>query len=151
TGAPSWPIARLDFTSDAAGCGCSPGGADQYVVEGPKQAKMEAAAYAAAGLLVFPLMPRHKEPDCARGFYSATTNPELIHRFWRVADRNIGIPTGAISGFWVLDVDPGGEEHLQQFEGEHGALPPTRVVLTGRGGCHLWFKYAGAIHCSASR
>jgi hypothetical protein len=129
------------------------GDADQDVVEVAEQASMEAAAlaYAAGGLPVFPLIPRQKEPDCARGFYNATTNPATIRRHWRVADRNIGIPTGAISGFWVLDVDPGGDVQLQRLEEEYGVLPPARAILTGRGGRHLWFKYAGAIQCSASR
>ena len=34
-----------------------------------------ALAYAAAGLAVFPLVPRTKEPATKRGFYDATTNP----------------------------------------------------------------------------
>ena len=50
-----------------------------------------ALIYAAAGLAVFPLNPRTKKPATKRGFYDATTNPETIRRFWRVADRNIGI------------------------------------------------------------
>ena len=68
-----------------------------------------ALAYAAAGLAVLPLNPRSKEPATKRSFYDATTNPVTIRRFWRVTDRNIGIATGAVSGFWVLDIDPGGE------------------------------------------
>jgi hypothetical protein len=113
---------------------------------------LEAAlTFAAQGLAVFPCVPRTKDPATKRGFYDATTNPATIRRFWRIADRNIGIPTGAVSGFWVLDIDPGGEEHIRRFEAEHGALPPTRMVITGRGGRHLWFKYVGPIECSVGR
>ncbi len=58
---------------------------------------LEAALrYAADGLPVLPLQRRGKTPAVARGFYSATTNPETIKRLWRIADRNIGIPTGLI-------------------------------------------------------
>src|SRR6478672_4719574 len=64
-----------------------------------------ALGYAAARRPVFPLSPRSKEPAIARGFHSATTNPETIRRYWRVPDRNIGIATGALSGVWVLDID----------------------------------------------
>jgi Bifunctional DNA primase/polymerase, N-terminal len=107
--------------------------------------------YAAAGLPVFPLVPRTKDPATKRGFYDATANPATIRRYWRVPDRNIGMPTGAVSGVWILDIDPGGEEHLQRLEDQHGPLPPTRAVRTPRGGRHLWFKYTGPIQCSAGR
>src|SRR6478609_6714598 len=75
-----------------------------------------ALAYAASGLAVLPLNPRTKEPATKRGFCDATTNPETIRRFWRVTDRNVGIATGAVSGLWVLDIDPGGEDHLRRLE-----------------------------------
>jgi hypothetical protein len=119
----------------------------------PSEALLPAAAlaYAAAGLPVFPCLPRTKHPATKRGFYDATTNPVTIRRYWRVADRNTAIPTGAISGFWVLDVDPEGEAQIRCLEAEYGALPPTREVITGRGGCHLWFRYTGAIQSSAGR
>jgi len=113
---------------------------------------LEAAlAFAAQGLAVFPCEPRGKEPVTRRGFYDATTNPATIRRFWRVTDRNIGIPTGAVSGLWVLDIDPGGEEHIRRLEADHGALPPTRAAITGRGGRHLWFRYVGPIQSSTGR
>ena len=110
-----------------------------------------ALTYAAAGLAVFPLNPRTKTPATKRGFYDATTNPETIRRFWRMTDRNIGIATGAMSGFWILDIDPGGEDHLGRLEAKHGKLPPTRNVITGSGGHHLWFKYTEPMQCSAGR
>ena len=61
--------------------------------------------YAARGLPVFPCLPRGKTPAVARGFLSATTNPATIRRFWTNPECNIAIPTGARSGFWVLDID----------------------------------------------
>jgi hypothetical protein len=110
-----------------------------------------ALAYGIAHLPVFPLVPGGKVPAIARGFYAATTNPETIKRYWRVGDRNIGIPTGVVSGFWALDSDPGGEDGIRRLEAEHGPLPTTRTVLTPRGGFHFWFRYSGPIPCTESR
>ena len=108
--------------------------------------------YAAKRLPVFPCVPNGKLPAIARGFYAATTNPETIKRYWRVSDRNIGIPTGSVSGFWVLDVDgDNGEANLFALEAKHGRLPPTREVITGGGGRHLWFVYTGPIQSSVGK
>ena len=108
--------------------------------------------YAANRLPVFPCVPNGKLPAIARGFHSATTNPETIKRYWRAPDRNVGIPTGSVSGFWVLDVDgDNGEANLFALEAEHGRLPPTREVITGGGGRHLWFKYTGPIQSSVGK
>ena len=97
--------------------------------------------YAARGLPVFPCMPRGKTPAVARGFHAATTNPATIRRYWTDPDRNIGIPTGASSGFWVLDIDGAeGEASLRALETKHGAIPKTRTVITSRGR-HVWFAY----------
>jgi hypothetical protein len=114
-----------------------------------------ALSYAAAGLPVFPCHPRTKEPATKRGFYDATTNPATIRRLWSAPDRNIAIATGAVSGFWIVDIDdiddPGGEDHIRRLESKHGKLPDTRAVRTGRGGRHLWFKYLGPIQSSVGR
>ncbi len=113
---------------------------------------LEAALrYASAGLPVFPLRPYDKAPAVAHGFYAATRNPETIKRLWRLADRNIGIPTGSISGFWVLDIDPGGEAEIGGLEAENGPLPETPTVITPRGGRHMWFRYTGPVPSTASR
>jgi Bifunctional DNA primase/polymerase, N-terminal len=109
--------------------------------------------YAARGWPVFPCISRSKEPAVKRGFYAATTNPETVKRYWRQSARNVAIRTGAASGFWVLDVDAGrgGEASLRNLELKYGPLPPTREVITVRGGRHLWFKYVGPISCSADK
>ena len=107
--------------------------------------------YAAHGLPVFPIVPRGKVPAVVRGFHAATTNPATIRRYWTDPDRNIGIPTGAFSGAWVLDVDGDeGEASLRDLEVRHGTIPKTRSVITSRGR-HLWFAYPGAIPSSAGR
>ncbi|MCP3464477.1 bifunctional DNA primase/polymerase [Bradyrhizobium sp. CCGUVB23] len=107
--------------------------------------------YAARRLPVFPIVPRGKTPAVARGFYAATTNPATIRRYWTDPDRNIGIPTGASSGAWVLDIDGDeGAVSLRDLEVRYGAIPKTRSVITSRGR-HLWFAYPGAIPSSAAR
>src|SRR5215211_5254859 len=65
-----------------------------------------ALAYAAAGLAVFPLKPRSKEPATLDGFKSATTDADRIAAWlqrWPAA--NVAIRTGRESGIVVLDVD----------------------------------------------
>jgi Bifunctional DNA primase/polymerase, N-terminal len=108
-----------------------------------------ALAYAVRGFAVFPLRPRQKEPATNRGFYDATTNPELIRRWWRAKDYNIAIRAGAASGIWLLDVDTrderDGESSIRKLEAEHGPLPQTLEAISGSGGRHLWFKYSGPI------
>jgi putative DNA primase/helicase len=110
-----------------------------------------ALAYAAAGLPVFALQPRGKRPVTRRGFYDATTNPMTIERMWRIADRNIGIPTGPLSAFWAIDIDPGGQDGIDRLQDKYGPLPPTRTALTPRGGYHLWFQYIGPVPNSAGK
>jgi len=55
--------------------------------------------------------------------------------------RNIGLRTGAPSGFWALDIDPksGGDQSLLALEAQYGSLPSTRVHRTGSGGLHYLF------------
>ena len=66
-----------------------------------------ALKYAEKGLAVFPLIPRSKEPIYKGGFQKATTDPEIIKKWWRKnPDANIGIATGQISGgVFAIDLD----------------------------------------------
>ncbi len=54
---------------------------------------------------------------------------------------NVGIATGAPSGFWVLDIDPdkGGLDNLKALIEEHGAPPETYTVRTGGKGWQFYF------------
>lgn len=55
---------------------------------------------------------------------------------------NIGLATGAESGFWVLDLDPkdDGVENFRALLAEHGGeFPLTFTVQTGSGGYHYYF------------
>jgi P4 family phage/plasmid primase-like protien len=65
-----------------------------------------------------------------------------IHGYWDDSKPpNLGIATGTISGFWVLDIDPkgGGLETMANLVEAHGKLPETFVVQTGSGGYHYYF------------
>ena len=56
---------------------------------------------------------------------------------------NVAIATGAMSGAFVIDVDPrnGGFATLSALERDHGPFPRDAVVITGGGGLHLFFQY----------
>jgi Bifunctional DNA primase/polymerase, N-terminal/AAA domain/Primase C terminal 1 (PriCT-1) len=86
-----------------------------------------------------------KHPRTANGFKDATRDAAQIRDLWtRWPDSNVGLVTGAKSGFVVLDVDSrhGGDESLEELELEHGPLPNGPCVRTG-GGQHRLFAHPG--------
>ncbi|MFE2132265.1 bifunctional DNA primase/polymerase [Streptomyces sp. NPDC059466] len=136
----------------------------------PADLPAAAAAYAAAGIKVFRVR-RNKAPyaNCPRcdkqsslyiqhrpegcqcgvptchGFWAATTDPTLIHRWWKEEpDANIGAPC-KINGWAVLDVDPrnGGTKSLQALENRVGVLPGTTMQVTGGDGLHMLYRSPG--------
>lgn len=86
--------------------------------------------------------PRFDKNLIPNGLKSATTDPERIREWWnRWPDANIGIVTGAKSGFVALDIDPPeGEESMTDLEQQHGAIPDTVENITGSGGRHILFR-----------
>ena len=88
-----------------------------------------------------------KTPRTSNGFNGASKTARIIERWW--ADNPgsaIGIPTGAKTGVFVLDIDakPGGAngfEWLAEQEEINGPLPPTARVTTPNNGLHIYFKY----------
>ena len=74
-----------------------------------------------------------KHPRISTGRNGATTDTELIHKWWSAwPDANIGIATGMDSGLIVLDVD----DDLEL----PGPLPDTAESQTGSGGRHLLYR-----------
>lgn len=78
------------------------------------------------------------------------------HNAWlyHFPECNIGVATGAASGFIVLDVDPrnGGDAALAALEAKHGPLPLTTEQRTGSGGRHFLFQHPGfSVTNSASK
>jgi putative DNA primase/helicase len=85
-----------------------------------------------------------KHPRTDHGHREATTDEAVVREWWsRRPSSNIGIATGSVSGFDVLDIDPrhGGDESLREIEASHGALPATVEQLTGGGGRHILFTH----------
>jgi hypothetical protein len=103
---------------------------------------LEAALkYASKGKPVFPCK-RDKRPITKNGFKNATTDEAQIKEWWtKRPTASIGMPTGHVSGLWVLDIDmPDGSASLAALEKEYGALPETLIQETGSGGGQLFFK-----------
>ena len=121
----------------------------------PLQAALDLAL---SSLAVFPC-GADKRPLTTHGFKDATTNQQIISAWWAEhPDALIGVPTGAISGIVVLDVDmdiasgKNGEESLARLIAERGPLPVTRTARTPRGGRHLYFRYPGrAVRCGTNK
>lgn len=87
-----------------------------------------------------------KHPRTTHGVSDATTDVEIVARWWRTwSQANIGLATGARSGLVVLDVDPraGGDASLAGLIERFGPLPQTPCVFTGGGGLHYYFAHPG--------
>ena len=120
-----------------------------------------ALALAASGTPVFPCngdkRPAIPKAKGGNGFHDASVDPDRIRELWDLAGpaaQLIGVPTGAASGFDVLDIDPrhGGDrwkiEHSDRL-GEtriHGTpgLPkaPTDPVMPGE---HWLFRHVDGV------
>lgn len=98
---------------------------------------LEAAlSYAKRRRPVFPV-GIDKKPLTEHGFKDATTNEDMIRRWWANGSAaGIATPTGG--GLFVLDVD--NEEALKALEAEYGPLPPTVEVVTPRPGRHVYLR-----------
>ena len=99
---------------------------------------------ASAGVSVFPCVPGQKRPLTARGFHDATTDLAQIEHWWtRWPDANLGLPTGAVSGVVVVDVDV--REDVDGRESMRRALDAVRVgmpvftVVSPSGGRHGYY------------
>jgi AAA domain/Bifunctional DNA primase/polymerase, N-terminal len=96
---------------------------------------------------IFPCHAETKAPLVATGFKAATRDPEQIARWSELYPNCLwGVPTGAVSGFDALDIDPrnGGDKWLKTRK-----LPRTRVHKTRSGGVHLLFKHVPGLRNSA--
>lgn len=114
-----------------------------------------ALEYAKRGFHVFPLKPASKVPLTKNGFKDATTDAAKIREWWtQNPNANIGITAGAMSGFWVLDIDGDeGESSLSKLEAQNSNLRHSLEVITGGGGRHIYFKWPQEheIRCSAGK
>ena len=108
-----------------------------------------ALALAESGVPVFPCLAS-KAPACPTGFKAATDDPEAVRKLWHQHPGPLlGVPTGAVSGFDVLDIDPRHEGDLW-LEAVRARLPATRTHATRSGGYHLLFRHHAGMKCSAN-
>lgn len=78
------------------------------------------------------------------GLYDATKNLETIGRWLNeFPDSNLAIPTGELSGLFVVDIDPdkGGMDSWQKLVKANGQIPQTLEAISGGGGLHIFFKH----------
>jgi hypothetical protein len=107
-----------------------------------------ALALAATGMPVFPCNSL-KRPLIKGGkeFSNASTVPDRIRDMWEqagAAAQLIGIPTGPVSGFDVLDVDPRHNGDTWEIE-NNDRLGETRMHSTPSGGRHYLFHHADGV------
>lgn len=87
-----------------------------------------------------------KHPRTMNGLLAATTDEAKIRDWWEMWPKaNIGIATGADSGFVVLDVDVknGGKATLEGLLAQHGKPDEKVYANTGGGGWHWMFAHPG--------
>ncbi len=81
-----------------------------------------------------------KSPRTSRGFLDATCNREQIAEWWRRwPDALVGVPTGAVSGLFVVDVDDKGHDW---YATHAESLAAGRVHKTIRG-WHCLYRATG--------
>ena len=102
-----------------------------------------ALSYAARGWAVFPIKPGAKAPPLTKhGFQDASTDEDTIRAWWaKTPQANVGIATGEVSGFVVVDVD--GEDGKRSWEALLVGRDPLLATLTSRtprGGYHLLYQ-----------
>lgn len=98
-------------------------------------------AYFRLGWCPMPLKSRDKTPVGSWKAYQTERPMSGQCANWDAADHNVGVVTGSISDIFVVDVDgPQGEATLRTLQEQHGALPDTPMVRTGKG-THLYFRY----------
>jgi hypothetical protein len=111
---------------------------------------LDAAMHYASALRipVFPCNPDDKRPLTAHGFKDASRDEAQVRAWWtRFPDAMIGIPTGEISGVWVLDIDVDPVKGVNGFPlwseliVRNGEIPVTLTSITPRGGRHLFFLW----------
>lgn len=96
---------------------------------------------------------KEKTPIPSGGLKAATTVERVIRNRWKLDPNSIvGAATGAISGFWVLDIDVPSDAHdadgrdwLDEMEAKNGRLPDTRISITANGGRHMFFNHVDGI------
>ncbi len=108
-----------------------------------------ALSYAEEGYHVFPCR-RDKRPYIEGWPERATTDSGTIREWWEKWPRaNIGLPTGKINGFWVLDVDgEKGRGSLMRFMSD---IPHDTPRVNTANGYHLYFEHIEGLSTNAGK
>jgi len=94
-----------------------------------------------------PVWAKGESPNGKDGFHMATMDADDVDELFRhKSTTGIGMPTGAISGVTVIDVDCGKfkrnrDDALAWLEEHRDKLIGTSVVRTASGGYHYYCKY----------
>jgi hypothetical protein len=106
----------------------------------------KALALAEWGLPVFPCAAT-KRPTCPRGFLDASRDASAVRALWRAHPGPlIGVPTGAVTGIFVLDCDTTKHDTATAWLERHAPyLPETQSHRTQSGGLHLLFKHRSGL------
>jgi len=100
-------------------------------------------------LRIFPLQ-HNKRPACPEWPKAATADPEEADKLFRLYPGPlIGVPTGEVNGFDVLDVDAYKPTAALWHRENMGRIPPTRMHETKNGGHHYLFQHVTGLGCSA--
>lgn len=96
-----------------------------------------ALAYGRVSWRVFPLRPLEKRPVYVGWQRDATTDPDLIRRYWAPGlDRNIGAVAGEAFDAW--DIEAAHLPAFREWREQNGyILPEAPQASTGRGGLHI--------------
>lgn len=97
-----------------------------------------------------------KKPLTPHGFKDASTDPVTLAE-WNIQfpQANVAMPTGAVSGFDVLDLDVkdgrDGRATLTALEAVHGQITDAPMVKTPSGGFHIYFRHREGMRNAADR
>lgn len=121
-----------------------------------KPCQAAAIKYAELGYYVFPIKPGERKSRLSKKYsedgknWGMSNNPATVNKNWNSFrdDSNIGLVTGSINGFFVIDVDTSeghdvdGEETFRKLKEENGNnWPETYQVRTPTGGTHYYFLW----------
>lgn len=113
-----------------------------------------ANGYREKGFSVFPCNT-NKKPATPHGFHDATCDEALVTTwFTKIPGAMIGLPTGHVNGFVIIDCD--GDEGIANFAAlceANGYSPVTLTASTPGGGLHYYFAAPLGIEvpCSTSK
>lgn len=86
-----------------------------------------------------------KHPRTEHGLRDASTDPDVIRKWWRRWPRaNIAVVGGRASNLVIIDFDfpKGAEEELRRLETKYGPFPESATVKTGNG-LHVYLQHPG--------